>query len=99
MDIKNELFLRFIKFLIKCPQAMVLISMQIACFRLGYASIGWILLKPIIEKILRTVSSRFKDNIWVTDLSDRQLIRKFNKIFRFLLCAIDIFSKYVWVKR
>ena len=26
-----------------------------------------------------------------------QLIRKFNKGFRFLLCVIDIFSKYVWV--
>ena len=26
-----------------------------------------------------------------------QLISKFNKGFRFLLCAIDIFSKYVWV--
>ena len=26
-----------------------------------------------------------------------QLINKFNKGFRFLLCAIDIFSKYAWV--
>ena len=26
-----------------------------------------------------------------------QLIRKFNKGFRFLLCLIDIFSKYAWV--
>ena len=26
-----------------------------------------------------------------------QLISKFNKGFRFLLCAIDIFSKYAWV--
>ena len=26
-----------------------------------------------------------------------QLISKFNKGFRFLLCVIDIFSKYVWV--
>ena len=26
-----------------------------------------------------------------------QLINKFNKGFRFLLCVIDIFSKYVWV--
>ena len=26
-----------------------------------------------------------------------QLISKFNKEFRFLLCAIDIFSKYDWV--
>ena len=26
-----------------------------------------------------------------------QLIRKFNKGFRFLLCTVDIFSKYAWV--
>ena len=26
-----------------------------------------------------------------------QLISKFNKGFRFLLCAVDIFSKYAWV--
>ena len=26
-----------------------------------------------------------------------QLISKFNKKFRFLLCVIDIFSKYAWV--
>ena len=26
-----------------------------------------------------------------------QLISKFNNGFRFLLCAIDIFSKYAWV--
>ena len=26
-----------------------------------------------------------------------QLISKFNKGFRYLLCVIDIFSKYYWV--
>ena len=26
-----------------------------------------------------------------------QLIGKFNKGFRFLLCVIDVFSKYAWV--
>ena len=31
------------------------------------------------------------------DLADMQLISNFNKVFRFLLCVIDIFSKYVWV--
>ena len=31
------------------------------------------------------------------DLADMQLISKFNKGFRFLLCIIDIFSKFVWV--
>ena len=41
--------------------------------------------------------SRFKDNICGVDLADMQLTSKFNKGFRFLLCVIDIFSKYAWV--
>ena len=42
------------------------------------------------------VYSRFKDNIWGADLADMHLISKFNKGFRFLLCMINIFSKYSW---
>ena len=38
-----------------------------------------------------------KHNIWSADLADMKLISKFNKGFRFLLCVIDIFSKYAWV--
>ena len=45
----------------------------------------------------RKVHSPFIDNIWGTDLPDMQLISKFNKEFRFLLCVIDIYSKYAWV--
>ena len=41
--------------------------------------------------------STFIDNIWGADFADMQLISKFNKGFRFLLCAIDISSKYAWV--
>ena len=54
--------------------------------------------KPIIRKFLkRKVFSGFKDNIWGADLAGMQLISKFKKGFRFLLCFIDIFSKYAWV--
>ena len=43
--------------------------------------------KPIIRNFKkRTVYSGFKDNIWGADLADMQLISKFNKGFRFLLC-------------
>ena len=31
------------------------------------------------------------------DLADMQLISKYNKGIRYVLCAIDVFSKYVWV--
>ena len=37
--------------------------------------------------------SPFKDNLWGADLADMQLISKFNKGVRFLLCVIDNFSK------
>ena len=53
--------------------------------------------KPIRKFKKREVYSAFKDNIWAADLADIQLISKFNKGFRFLLCVIDIYSKYAWV--
>ena len=54
--------------------------------------------KPIVRKLnKRKVYSSFKDNIWGVDLADMQLLSKFNKGIRFLLCAIDIFSKYAFV--
>ena len=54
--------------------------------------------KPIIRNLKkRTVYSGSKDNIWGADLADMKWISKFNKGFRFLLCVIDIFSKYAWV--
>ena len=39
----------------------------------------------------------FKDNIWGVDLADMQSLSRYNKGFRYLLCAIDLFSKYAWV--
>ena len=54
--------------------------------------------KPIIKKLKkRKVYSAFKDNIWAADLAGMQLLSKYNKGIRFLLCVIDIFSKYAWV--
>ena len=47
--------------------------------------------KPIITKFKkRKVHSTFIDE----DLADMQLISKFNKGFRFLLCVIGIHSEY-----
>ena len=45
----------------------------------------------------RKLRSSFTDNIWGTCLADMHLKSKFNKGFRFLLCVIDIYSKYAWV--
>ena len=54
--------------------------------------------KPIIRKFKkRKVYSSFKDNIWGVDLADMQLISKYNKGIGYILCVIDLFSKYAWV--
>ena len=54
--------------------------------------------KPIIGKFnKRKAHSTFIDNICGADLADMQLISKCNKGFRFLLCVIDIYSKYARV--
>ena len=54
--------------------------------------------KPIIRKFKkRKVYSSFKDNICRVNLADMQLISKYNKGIRYLLCAIDLFSKYAFV--
>ena len=54
--------------------------------------------KPIIRNFKkRTVYSGFKDNIWGVDLADMQSLSKYNKGIKYLLCAIDLFSKYAWV--
>ena len=54
--------------------------------------------KPIIRKFeKRKVHAAFKDNIWGADLADMQLLSKYIKGIRFLLCVIYIFGKYTWV--
>ena len=54
--------------------------------------------KPIIRKFKkRKAYSSFRDNIWGVDLADMQSLSKYNRGIRYLLCVIDLFSKYVWV--
>ena len=54
--------------------------------------------KPIIRQLKkRQVHSSFKGNIWVVDLADKQSLSKYNRGIKYLLCAIDLFSKYAWV--
>ena len=53
--------------------------------------------KPVIRKFnKRKVYSQFKDNIWGVDLADTRLLSKKNKGIKYLLCAIDLFSKYAF---
>ena len=54
--------------------------------------------KRVIKKINKTkVYSQFKDNIWGVDLADMQSLSRKNKGIKYLLCAIDLFSKYAFV--
>ena len=49
--------------------------------------------KPIITKFEKEkVYSPSEGNIWVAEISNMQWICKYNKEFRFLLCAVDIYS-------
>ena len=54
--------------------------------------------KPVIKKFNnRKVYSQFKDNIWGVDLGDMQSLSRKNKGIKYLLCAIDLYSKYAFV--
>ena len=54
--------------------------------------------KPVIKKFnKRKVYSQFKDNIWGFDLADMQSLSRKNKGIKYLLCAVDLFSRYAFV--
>ena len=56
-------------------------------------------INQLLENLKKKVYSGFKDNIWGTDLADMQLIGKFNKGFRFLLCLGCTLKKVLVLKR
>ena len=54
--------------------------------------------KPVIKKFnKRKVYSQFKDNIWGVDLADIQSLSRKDKGIKYLLCVIDLYSKYALV--
>ena len=55
--------------------------------------------KPVIRKFQkRRVYARFKNNIWAADLAEKGSISSKNRDVKYLLCVIDVFTKYAWVK-
>ena len=55
--------------------------------------------KPVIKKFKRRkVFARFKDNIWAADLVEMESLYSGNENVKYLLCVIDVFTKYPWVK-
>ena len=54
--------------------------------------------RQIVKKFKgRKVYTSFRDNIWGVDLADMQPLSKCNKGIKYLLCEIDLLSKYLWV--
>ena len=55
--------------------------------------------KSVIKKFKRRkVYARFKDNIWAADLGKIGSLSSKNEDIEYLLCVIDVFTKYAWVK-
>ena len=93
MDINIDLLQWFRNFLIKKTSGRT-----VKIENISYKELAEELHKPVIKKFKkRKVQSHFVDNVWSANLADMQLISNFNKGFRFLLCVIDIYSKYAWV--
>ena len=55
--------------------------------------------QPVIKKLKgRKVYSRFKNNIWAANLAEMESLSSKIRNIKYLLCAINVFVKYTWVK-
>ena len=90
MDVNVDLLQWFVNFLRKKTSGSVIKDENISKKELA---------EKLQKRIIRNLLWPFIDNIWGGDLADMQLIHKFNKEFRFLLCVIDIYSKFAWFFR
>ena len=55
--------------------------------------------KPVIRRFKRRKAyARFKGNIWAADLAVMESLSSKNKNVKYLLCVINDFTKYAWVK-
>ena len=90
MNINDDLLHWFINFLIKKTSGSI--------DNISNKELAEELHKTFLKKFkIIKIHSPFTDNIWGADLVDLQLISKFKRGVRFLLCDIDIFSKCAWV--
>ena len=48
----------------------------------------------LFKNLKKKSYSSFRDNIRGVDLADMQPLSKYNKRIKYLLCTIDLFSKY-----
>ena len=51
--------------------------------------------KPVIKKLKkRKVYARWKENFWAADLAEMRSLSSKNENVKYLLCLIDVFTKY-----
>ena len=55
--------------------------------------------EPVTKKFKwKNVYARLKKNIWAANLAEIELLSSKNKNVKYLLCVINVFTKYAWVK-
>ena len=55
--------------------------------------------KPVIKKFKRRkIYLRFKENIQAADLAEMGSLSSMKRSVKYLLCVIDVFTKYAWDK-
>ena len=55
--------------------------------------------KAVIKKFKRKkVYASLKDNIKAVDLAEIKSLSNKKKFVRYLLCIVDVFTKYAWIK-
>ena len=101
-EVKNfktlSVYQRFSLFIKQCYCIVLSVGGAIKNKIMSNKELAEALYKPVIRQFEKLkVYSSFIDSIWGADLANMQLISKFNIGFRFLLCVIDIFSKYTLV--
>ena len=54
--------------------------------------------KELAEELHKPIIRKFeKRKVYSSVIANRQFLSKFNKGFRFSLCAIDIYIKHEWI--
>ena len=55
--------------------------------------------KPFIKRFKRSKAcAKFKDDIWAANIDEMGILSSFNRDVKYLLCVIDVFTKYTWFK-
>lgn len=55
--------------------------------------------EPVIKKLKKNkLYPRSNDNVWAADFAEMESLSSFNRGAKYLLCAINFFTKHAWLK-